>query len=259
MDTSLWVAGGLADMIMIGILIYRRLWRSFPVFFLYMIQVVIGGAGAAVILHFGNSASSIYTKWYLAETIVDSIVLLSLLVEVAWSILRPVRTSLSRRALIPVIGVVLAVGAIVWPFTALPSLTGASQQWHLIAHLQQTVSIVQIVFFLALVACSQLLSLSWRDRELQIATGLGFLSIFSISTAVLQMHGTSWIAYRHLYRIEVGAYLCMLLYWAYCFSQKEAERRQFTPEMQRILLSVAGAAHSTRIALTEPQAGKPRQ
>jgi hypothetical protein len=46
-----------------------------------------------------------------------------------------------------------------------------------------------------------------------------------------------------------------VLYWAYCFSQKEAARRAFTPEMQRLLLAVAGAAHSTRVALTESQTG----
>ena len=125
--------------------------------------------------------------------------------------------------------------------------------------LQQTVSILQIVFFIVLIAGSQLLSISWRDRELQIATGLGFFSFVDIASAVLQMHQTSYLQYRHLFRIEIGAYVCSLAYWVVCFMQQEAERRQFTPEMQRILLSVAGAAHATRIALTEPQTGESRK
>jgi hypothetical protein len=255
LDTALWSAGDVADTALIGLLIYRHYWRSFPVFFLYIVQAVIGDVGAAIILHIDRPG---YATWYLAVTIVDSVLLFGVVVEIAWSILRPLRASLSRRALIPLIVLIVAVAAAVWPFSALPALTGASQQRDLIAHLQQTVSITLIIFFLALIACSQLLSISGRDREVQIATGLGFFSFVSIATAFLEMHGTSWVQYQHLLRIEIGASVCTSLYWIVCFAQKEAERRAFTPEMQRLLLAVAGAAHSTRVALTEPQTGQTR-
>ena len=44
------------------------------------------------------------------------------------------------------------------------------------SQLQHTVSILRILFFLVLAGGSQLLSIGWRDRELQVATGLGFYS-----------------------------------------------------------------------------------
>jgi hypothetical protein len=51
-----------------------------------------------------------------------------------------------------------------------------------------------------------------------------------------------------------------LLYWLVSFAQKEAERREFTPQMQNFLLAMGGAAHSTRVALTESRTGKaPKQ
>lgn len=256
LDTILWFADGLTVAILICLLLYRRLWQTFPVFFLYVVQALTGDIVAAIILH---SARSYYTAWYIVGTVADSVLLLGVLVELSWSILRPVQASLSRRALIPVIGLVLIIGAIVWKFAALPNLSGAVGAKHLIAQLQQTVSILQILTFLALIAGAQVLSLSWRDRELQITTGLGFYSFVRVSTALLAMHGTSWLQYRHLSWFDIGAELCCLLYWIVSFSQKEAERRQFTPEMQRILLSVAGAAHATRVSLTEPQTSNTRK
>ncbi len=256
LDNILWFTGGAADVIVIVLLVHRGLWRTFPVFFLYIVQAVVTDVAAAVIFHSGRSS---YASWYLAGTILDSTLLFGILVELAWSLLRPIRASLSRRALIPVAGLILAIGAVIWPFAALPGLSGTAGAKHLIVQLQQTVSILQIVVLLALVAGGQMFSLSWRDRELQIATGLGFYSFVSIATALLEMHGTSWLQYRHLFRFEIGAEFCCLLYWIVTFSQKEAERRQFTPEMQRILLSVAGAARATRVALTEPQTGNPRK
>jgi len=252
----LWLGGDVADAAVIALFLYRRLWRYFPVFLLYVVWVLVGDAGGAIVFRSDHSG---YATWYLTATVIDSILLFGVLVELAWSILRPVRASLSRRALIPVVGFVLAIGAAIWPFTALPGLAGASQERNLIAHLQQTVSIVQIIFFLALIACSQLLSIGWRDRELQIASGLGFFSFVGIATAILEMHGTSWVRYAHLFRIEIGANICTLAYLAVCFAQKEAKRREFTPEMQHILLAVAGAAHATRSALTDSRAGRPRK
>ena len=256
LDTALWLAGDIAEAAIIGLFIYRRLWRSFPLFFLYIVQAIIGDVGLAIILRHFRSA---YMIWYLSETITDSVLLFAVLVELAWSILKPLRASLSRRALIPVSGFILAVGAAVWPFTALPAVAGRSVEFRLLVQLEQTVSILQIIFLLALIASSQVLSIGWSDRELQIATGLGFFSAFDVAAAILHTHQTSYLQYKHLDQALVGAWLCSLLYWAVSFIQKEAERREFTPEMQRVLLAVAGAAHANRVVLTESQAGRPHR
>ena len=256
LDTILWLACDIAEAAIIGLLLYRRLWRAFPLFFLYIVQAVIGSVGLAIILHHYRS---VYMIWYLSETITDSALLFAVLVELAWSILKPLRASLSRRALIPVSGFILAVGAAVWPFAALPGLSGTGEELRFLVQLEQTVSILQIIFFLALIACSQVLSIGWRDRELQIATGLGLFSAANVAAAVLHTHETSLIQYAHLNQALVGAWLCSLLYWAVSFVQKEAERREFTPEMQRILLAVAGAARASRVVITESQAGRPHR
>jgi hypothetical protein len=49
----------------------------------------------------------------------------------------------------------------------------------------------------------------------------------------------------------VASYICSLLYWVFSFAQKEAERREFSPQMQGFLRAVAGTARATRVAMTD--------
>ncbi len=99
------------------------------------------------------------------------------LVELAWSVLKPIRGSLTRWALLYIAGMILLAGALLWPFSGLEADTGAQER--LLVHLVQTVGFLRVGFFLLLAATSQWLSIGWRDRELQIATGLGFYSLVS--------------------------------------------------------------------------------
>jgi hypothetical protein len=125
--------------------------------------------------------------------------------------------------------------------------------------LQQTTSILRILLFLALAGGSQLLSIGWRDRELQVATGLGFYSFVSLAVAMLHAHHATGLMYNHLQQAVVASGLCCLLYWAFSFAQKEAERREFTPQMQSLLLAVAGSARASRISLVGSSSGKERK
>jgi hypothetical protein len=125
--------------------------------------------------------------------------------------------------------------------------------------MQQTTSILRILAFLLLAGCSQLLSIGWRDRELQIATGLGFFSIVSLAVEMIRSHLAMGPQFRHLNRFVVAGSVCSSLYWVVCFAQKEAERREFTPQMEHFLLAVAGSARSTRMALGDATSAKRRK
>jgi hypothetical protein len=73
------------------------------------------------------------------------------------------------------------------------------------------------------------------------------------------MHQTTASQFQFFAEVVVASYVCSLVYWVVCFSQKEAARREFTPQMQSFLLTVAGAAHSSRVALTESRSEKARK
>lgn len=253
-DKAIWLACCVAQVTVIGLLFYRRVWRSLPVFCAYCVWDVVSNISVDVI---GRYYVPSYLRVYFADTILDSAFLFCVLVELAWSVLRPLRASLPRGA-VGLVGVlILVAGAAIWPFAALTGLTsGASKEWLHLIQLQHSVSILRILFFLLLAGGSQLLSIGWRDRELQVATGLGVYSIVDLTVAALQTHLTTGSQYQNLNRIAIAGYLCSLSYWIFSFAQKEAERREFTPQMRNFLLAAAGAARSTRVTMTESRKEK---
>ncbi|MDR3740527.1 MAG: hypothetical protein P4L40_16045 [Terracidiphilus sp.] len=247
LENQLWLGYILIEAAVIGLLIYRRALRLLPVFFLYCcwdLLINIASYPAQRYLSVDN-----YLDYYLVETAVDSILQFSVLVELAWSVLRPIRSSLPQRTLVMILGALFGLGVVIWPLSGLHQSLGPSGTFLL--HLLQTVSILRILFFLALAGCSQLLSLSWRDRELQIVTGLGIYSTISLAITVYHTHQADAGLNGRLNLIVVASYICSLVYWVVCFSQREAERKEFTPQMQNLLLAMAGVARSDREALAQ--------
>lgn len=259
LDIGLWFAYIVVELALLGLFFYKRLWRTFPVFFTYCVWDLSSNVTLYVVSRSYSPLSLVYARTYFIQTAIDSLLQLGVLVELTWSLLRPLRASISRVALVPICVLILVAGAVIWPFASLPGIAPPEKVVHILMQMQQTVTILRVCFFLALAACSQWLSLNWRDRELQVVTGLGFYSIVSLCVAMLNTHQTTQFQYSHLNEIVIGSYILSLLYWLYSFAQQEVARREFTPQMQNFLLAVAGAAHSSRVTLTESRSGKDRE
>jgi hypothetical protein len=258
LDIALWFAYIAVEAALVGLLLYRRVWQTLPVFCAYCAWDVLSNIGVYCISRF--FPAGVFFHAYVAQTLLDSVFQLCVLVELVWSLLRPLRSSLPRSAIVVISVLILLAGAVIWPFASFSGLAHYnSKLWLMLTQLQHTVSILRILFFLLLAAGSQLLSISWRDRELQVVTGLGFYSLVSVAVSILQSHQSNSTQYIRLNEFVVVSFFGSLFYWAWCFSQKEAERREFTPQMANFLLAVAGAAHSSRVALTESRAGNDRK
>ncbi len=254
-DNAIWIAGIVTETAVVCLLFYRRIWRTLPIFCVYCIWDTLSNL-AAYIINRSYPGGYLYLHFYFVETAIDSVLEISVLVELTWSVLRPIRGSLPRGAPVVVGALILAAGAVIWPFAG---LSGVHLYRHslLLAHLEHTVSILRVFLFLLMAAGSQLLSIGWRDRELQVATGLGFYSMVSLAVSILHAHQSTGSQYVYSEQFVAIAYFCSLIYWVVSFSQKETERRAFTPEMQNFLLAISGAARSARMALADAQASKP--
>jgi hypothetical protein len=256
LDNALWLAVFVTEAVVVGLLLYKRVWRRLPIFCVSCAWAMLSDAGIYAVMRFFTAS---YPTAYLTNTVVDSTMDFCVLVELAWSALRPLRASLPRGVLVMVGVLIVAVGAAIWPLSGIQGIANLSLGWRYLVHLQQTAAILRILLFLALAGCSQLLSIGWRDRELQVATGLGFYSFVSLAVEMLHTHQSMGPQYRHLHQLVVASYLCSLLYWVFSFTQKEPERREFSPQMQHLLLAVAGAARTTRVALTDAEAARTRK
>jgi len=258
LDNILWLGYIFAEVAVVVLLVVRRAWRLLPLFCVYCAWDLLSNTGGYASQHLLSSTFSNYLTTYLVQTVIDVVLQFCVLVELAWSVLRPIRSSLPRYSLLVIALVIVLVGVLIWPFAGLAGVAQYPANVQLVVHLQQTTSILRILLFLAMAGCSQLLSIGWRDRELQVATGLGVYSLVSVGVTMLQSHQSNGAQYASLNQFVVGSFICSLIYWIVCFAQKEAERRDFTPQMQNLLLAVAGVARAERTALTSVSAATRR-
>jgi hypothetical protein len=224
------------------------MFRLFPVFTLYLAWgVVIDG-----VYYFSHNASQGFQlTFYRNLLIIDSIFQFFVLLELSRSVFRPLADALPRWFPLALGSIILVLCASTWPLVHSNLLGTFTGQFQDLYRLQQAFAVLRIVYFVALTGLSQFLSLSWRDRELQIATGLGIYSMVSVTVSVMHTHPRFDSLGHHLDQAPSVCYTCSLLYWIIAFSQKEAVRREFTPQMQSFLLAMAGNARATRMAMTD--------
>lgn len=252
LDTTLALAGIVAEAVILGLLIFRHVFKTLPLFSSYLAWSLINDIGQ---YFFARQFPQSEIQIYLVSSIIDSIFMFCVLIEVSMSILRPIRNYLPRWAILAVAVLFAIASGAVWALVKFPGFERLSGPYQVIVHLNLTSSIIRIVFFLLLAGFSQLLSIGWRDRELQIATGFGFYALASLSVAVfhLNLGVTPALAqqYHLLDQILSASYVCSIGYWIISFAQKVPERREFTPQMQNFLVALAGNARATRVAMSD--------
>ena len=250
-DSIMTIALIVGDMIVLAPIIRRRIWRILPVFSAYLVWTLLSDLSGLYFQAHGESFN--YSRFYAIEMTADAVLMFTVLVELAWSVLRPVRNSLPRGTLAFLAILIAVVGLIIWPLASKMSPPKMDAESLLLFHLAETFAILRIVCFLVMAGFSQLLAIGWRDRELQVASGLGFFAI--VSLLVMLLHSRQQTAlgsgYHWLDLAVSISYLCTLSYWVYCFSAKEQERKEFSPQMQQFLLLMGGGARSSSIALTD--------
>lgn len=257
-DYAIWISCFLAEAVLIVLLARSRAFHTFPAFFLFVCWSFLSDV-VFFRLQFLSLPYATYFKFYEIQMVIDSAMLFAVLVELAWSVLRPIRASLPKSSWIGIAVFIALVGLILWPVAGLTlPATPLTSAGLVFFRLQQTFAILRVVVFLAMAGLSQLLSIGWRNRELQVATGLGFYSIVALAVTVLHTHQFVGTQYHWMDEMGVAGYLCALAYWVFSFATREAERRAFTPQMATFLLAVAGSARSTRISLADAPANERR-
>jgi hypothetical protein len=257
-DSLITLASAIGEAAVIVSLVRSRIWRNLPIFSSYVLWAFLSDCAALYFQNHGIPEAS-YLLFYRIMVSVDALLQFTVLVELAWSVLRPVRTSLPRGTIFVLAALVAIVGLIIWPMATMTIPHNLRGESRTIFHLLETFAILRIVCFLFMAAFSQILSIGWRDRELQIATGLGFYSIVSLIVTLFNSHQLD-MTRSHQFNVAVSvSYLCTLAYWVLSFAAKEYQRKEFSPQMQQLLVYMGGAARAGSIALTDMPPGSHRK
>jgi hypothetical protein len=256
-DPVLVGCGTAAEVALLLLMLGVRAYRTQPAFFIYIAwSVLIDGLMYLVRFH---SAPATFYKAYEIQLLTDSVMIFAVVVELAWNVLRPIRSSLPKYTWLVLVILIALAGLAIWPIAGFTHPDKLDLGGIQLFRLQQTMAILRVVVFLVLAGCSHLLSIGWRNRELQIATGLGFFSLISLAVGIMHTHQLVEAPQYHLLdQVVAASYIAALGYWVYCFATKEAERRSFTPQMESFLLAAAGTARSTRITMTDTRSRSDR-
>jgi hypothetical protein len=241
---------------LILLLAKNRVFKILPAFFVYICWSLVSDAT----LFYVQSLPQVnYFRIYEFQMVIDAALIFAVLVELAWSVLRPLRPALPQRSWIAIPFLIALAGALTWPVAGLTAPAHLTATGQVFFRLQQTFAILRVVVFFAMAGFSQLIGIGWRNRELQVATGLGFYSILSLAVTVLHTHQLSGTQPYHWLDVAGAAgYIAALAYWVHAFATKEAERQNFSPQMANFLLLIGGTAKASRIALAEYSAPKSR-
>jgi hypothetical protein len=107
-----------------------------------------------------------------------------------------------------------------------------------------------MLIFAATAGFAQLLGIGWKNKVLQLATALSFYSAVSLIVSLGERHpGTS----SALEPLRAVAYALELGFLAWAFTTKEVRRREFSPQMEQFLVTLAGRAKVARTALVRLQ------
>jgi hypothetical protein len=249
LDNALLITGIVAEFAVLALLLSRKAWRILPLFCTYIAWTILTDIANSVIL---SRFPATFNTAYFIEMGPDSLLQFAVLIELAWSVLRPSRAVLPRGTLWVLALLVAIAGLVIWPFAGMTVPANLTAHAQLFVHFQQTIAILRVVCFLVMAGFSQVLSIGWKDRELQVATGLGFYSIISLLVAVLHSHQV-WQdpSYTWLDRAVSVSYIGTLSYWVLSFATKEQKRKEFSPQMQQFLVLMGGGARAGRIALDD--------
>jgi hypothetical protein len=255
MDLVLTGCVVLAEAVLVLLLVRVHVFGTFPAFFLFACwnlasEVIVNG-----LEHLYPLAAF---RIYEVSMVIDSAMIFAVLVELTWSVVRPIRSSLPKRSWIVIAILIALTGLLLWPLAGLTIPNYLTSEGGVFFRLQQTFAILRVVVFLGMVAFSQLLAIGWRNRELQIAAGLGFYSVVSLAITIVHTHQAVGSQYHWLDDIGVVGYLSAVAYWVLSFATKEMERQEFSPQMQNFLLIIGGTAKTSRTALKDSVVTKVR-
>lgn len=218
-DLTLWLAGIGMEAALLALVIWKRLYRSLPVFSVFFVWCLLSDAGMAI--------ANMYPNAYLPATLVnitlDALLQLAILAELGRAVVRYNHAKPPSRV---VLGLLIALALV---------LTASLNKWTIPAGfpfldtlylvLMQLFAVLRVVFLLTIVWWSSLKRLRWPARELRIMTGLSVYIIATLCVTILHSHGMGGMEYHWLDQVLVGCYLWTLAYWIFASTTSVVEQR----------------------------------
>jgi hypothetical protein len=216
----LWFAHPVLQAALVGILLWRKLYRTFPIFFSYVaFQIVV--FGALFPLH-SERFYTIFYYTYWSTTAVSAILGFFVIHELFQDVFRPYHTLrdlgsvLFKWAALVMLLVAGVVAASTASATEEPLRTG-------IMTLERSVRVVQCGLILFLLVFSRYLGTNWRQKSFGIALGFGAFASVELSLVALNAATDNVFNQRLSTFLNLITYDVTILTWiGYMFAHSPA-------------------------------------
>lgn len=230
-DTPIGIAiffGGVALLgILLGLLFWRKRWREFPLFTVYVGFQFSTAFGLWILARDGNYAAYWYFFW--SHELVDAVLSMMMVLEIFKTMLRTypaIQRLLSRAALASLCGVAVVAAFMIW--TAPDPDTRFGFITPICVLVARSADFLRFGLLFALFLFCRFLGLHWRNYIFGIAMGLGVSSALSALNDSMRLQ----ITHGSLRLYEFGAPLSFdlgVLVWIYYFAFAKAEARVEQP------------------------------
>jgi len=215
----LWAAHPIMEVTLVGIMLWRKLHRTFPVFFAYVVFQVLNFVILFPIFRSGNTVAYFYAYWISAA--ISLAIVFKVIHEIFLDVFRPYHT-------LKDLGTVLFKWAALVMLLVAMVVTAASQSGgdapltQAVIIGQRCIRVVQCGLILFLLVFSKYLGVSWRQHSFGIALGLGsFATIDLITLALFSGHQ---IHPPMVSFVNTTAYSLTILTWIVYAAMKSAAR-----------------------------------
>ena len=219
-DLTLWLFAVLLEGAVLGIVIWRRIYRTLPVFSCFLVWCLLSDAGMAAMDRLPN----VYLTATLVNITVDALFQIAILIELGRAVVRHNRVDPPSRVVLFLLTCLAALIAMMLNRWKIPTEWPMLNLIYMV--LLQFLATLRLVFLLTLVWWSSLLKLRWHQRDLRILTGLGLYILVTFMVVVLHAHNMDGMKYHWLDQLLVASYLWALCLWMMASTTKVAEQTQ---------------------------------
>jgi len=217
-DLALWLLAVLLEGAILAIVLWRRTYRTLPVFACFLGWCLLSDAGMAAMQRIPNA----YLPATLVNMTVDALFQIAILAEIGRAVVRYNRTAPPSRVILFLLGGLAAVVAMLLNWWRVPGDRPLLNLIYIV--LLQFLATLRLVFLLTLVWWTSLFKLRWHPRELRMVTGLGLYILVTFLVVVLHTRNMASMQYHWLDQLLVASYLSALCLWILATTTKVAEQ-----------------------------------
>jgi hypothetical protein len=205
---ALWMAHPVLQMCVAGVMFRRKLHRTFPVFFVYLLSQILIFATVYPIYRFGNYELFFYTYWICIG--ISVVIGFKVIHEIFLDVFRPYHALRDLGSvLFKWAGLVMLLVAVV-----VAAASPATEQGPLVQAVltvQRCIRVTQVGLILFLLVFSRYLGVSRRQHSFGIALGFGSFAI--IELMLIALRAAAYMSEIQVSLTNMAAYNCTVLIW----------------------------------------------